>query len=69
MSEILTSEDNSLEVYNQLRAPKSLQRKIARAVSKFNLAHEYMDVEDIDALEKDLSKVIKRVITAHNKGK
>jgi hypothetical protein len=69
MSEILTSEDNSMEVYSQLRAPKSLQRKIARAVSEFNLAHEYMDAEDIDALEKDLSKVIKRVITAHNKGK
>lgn len=67
--EQVIEESSALEVYNELRAPRSLQRKIARAVSQFNLAHEYMDPEDINTLEKDLSKVIKRVITAHNKGK
>lgn len=69
MKQIQTNEVDTLDVYSQLRAPVSLQRKIARAVSVFNLAHEYMDAADIDNLEKDLATSIKRVITAHNKGK
>lgn len=64
-----TEESSSLEVYNELRAPKSLQRKIARAVSIHSEHHEFASAEDIDSNERSLAKVIKRVITEHNKGK
>ena len=65
----INEKDEGESVESQLRKPKSLQRKIARAVGQNFEWHSNFDAAEIHEMEKDLAKVIKRVITAHNKGK